>query len=74
MVGIDARLIHFATFSDGIRLAHPGPARTAEKRVPRLNRERDRCRKGGVNVCCGVISLCGKAIVPILSGEAKAGG
>ena len=73
-VGIDTGPIHLATFSDGLRLAHPGPARTAEKRVRRLNRERDRCRKASVNECCGVISLCGKAIVPILAGEATAGG
>ena len=73
-VGIDTGPIQLATFFDGIRLAHPGLARTAEKRVPRLNRERDRCRKGSVNVCCGVTSLCGKAIVPILTGEATASG
>jgi hypothetical protein len=73
-VGIDTGPTQLATFFDGVRLAHPGLARTAEKRVARLNRERDRCRKGSVNVCCGVTSLCGRATVPILIGGTAAGG
>jgi putative transposase len=49
MVGIDGGLIHLATLSDGTRIAHPRLARKAAKRVRRLNRERDRRRKGSVN-------------------------
>ncbi len=73
-VGIDTGPIHLAIFVDSIRLAHPGLARKAANRVRRLNRERDRRRKGSVSVCCGVTSLCGRATVPILTGEATAGG
>ena len=48
-VGIDVGLIHLATLSDGTRIAHPRLARKAAKRLRRLNRERDRRRKGSVN-------------------------
>ena len=48
-VGIDAGLTHLATLSDETRIAHPRLARKAAKRVRRLNRERDRRRKGSVN-------------------------
>jgi len=48
-VGIDAGLNHLATLSDGTRIAHPRLARKATKRLRRLNRERDRRRKGSVN-------------------------
>jgi putative transposase len=48
-VGIDGGLTHLATLSDGTRVAHPRLARKAAKRVRRLNRERDRRRKGSVN-------------------------
>jgi putative transposase len=49
MVGIDGGLLHLATLSDGTRIAHPRLARKAAKRLRRLNRERDRRRKGSVN-------------------------
>jgi putative transposase len=49
MVGIDGGLVHLATLSDGTRIAHPRLARKATKRIRRLNRERDRRRKGSVN-------------------------
>jgi putative transposase len=49
MVGIDGGLAHLATLSDGTRIAHPRLARKAAKRIRRLNRERDRRRKGSVN-------------------------
>jgi putative transposase len=48
-VGIDGGLAHLATLSDGTRIAHPRLARKATKRLRRLNRERDRRRKGSVN-------------------------
>ena len=48
-VGIDGGLIHLATLSDGTRIDHPRLARKAAKRLRRLNRERDRRRKGSVN-------------------------
>lgn len=48
-VGIDGGLIHLATLSDGTRIAHPRLARKASKHIRRLNRERDRRRKGSVN-------------------------
>lgn len=48
-VGIDAGLLHLATLSDGARIEHPRLARRAAKRIRRLNRERDRRRKGSVN-------------------------
>ncbi len=49
MVGIDGGLAHLATLSDGARIAHPRLARKAAKRLRRLNRQRDRRRKGGTN-------------------------
>ena len=49
MVGIDGGLLALATLSDGARIAHPRLAKRAAKRVRRLNRERDRRRKGSVN-------------------------
>jgi putative transposase len=49
MVGIDAGLNHLAILSDGTKIAHPRLARKATKRLRRLNRERDRRRKGSVN-------------------------
>ena len=49
MVGIDGGLTHLATLSDGAKIAHPRLARKAMKRLRRLNRERDRRRKGSVN-------------------------
>jgi putative transposase len=48
-VGIDGGLSHLATLSDGRRVAHPRLARKAAQRLRRLNRERDRRRKGSVN-------------------------
>ena len=48
-VGIDAGLMHLATLSDGTKIEHPRLARKALKRLRRLNRERDRRRKGSVN-------------------------
>ena len=48
-VGIDGGLNHLATLSDGTKIAHPRLARKATKRLRRLNRERDRRRKGSVN-------------------------
>jgi putative transposase len=49
MVGLDGGLLALATLSDGTRIAHPRLARRAAKRIRRLNRERDRRRKGSVN-------------------------
>lgn len=49
VVGVDGGLTHLATFSDSSRLTHPRFARKAAKRLRRLNRERDRRRKGSVN-------------------------
>ena len=49
VVGVDAGLLHLAILSDGARIEAPRLARKAEKRIRRLNRERDRRRKGGVN-------------------------
>ena len=49
MVGIDGGLAQLATLSDGTRIAHSRLARKAAKRVWRLNRERDRRRRGSVN-------------------------
>jgi len=49
MVGIDGGLLALATLSDGAKIAHPRLARRAAKRIRRLNRERDRRRKGSVN-------------------------
>jgi putative transposase len=48
-VGIDGGLLHLVTLSDGLRIEHPRLARKATKRLRRLNRERDRRRKGSVN-------------------------
>lgn len=48
-VGIDAGLAELAVLSDGSRIAAPRLARKAEKHIRRLNRERDRRRKGSVN-------------------------
>ncbi len=48
-VGIDVGLNHLATLSDGTRIAHPRLARKLSGRLRRLNRERDRRRKGSVN-------------------------
>ncbi len=49
MVGIDGGLTHLATLSDGTRVEHPRLAKRAAKRIRRLNRERDRRRRGSVN-------------------------
>jgi putative transposase len=49
MVGIDAGVTHLAILSDGTKIPHPRLARRAGKRLRRLNRERDRRRKGSVN-------------------------
>jgi putative transposase len=49
MVGIDVGLTHLVVLSDGTKIAHPRLARKATKRLRRLNRERDRRRKGSVN-------------------------
>ena len=49
VVGVDAGLLHLAILSDGKRIAAPRLARKAERRIRRLNRERDRRRKGSVN-------------------------
>lgn len=49
MIGIDGGLTYLATLSDGTRIAHPRLARKAAKRLRRLNRQRDRRRKGSVN-------------------------
>ena len=49
MVGIDGGLLALATLSDGGKVEHPRLARKAAGRVRRLNRERDRRRKGSVN-------------------------
>jgi len=49
MVGVDGGLLALATLSDGTRIPHPRLAKRAAKRVRRLNRERDRRRKGSVN-------------------------
>lgn len=49
VVGIDGGLLALATLSDGERIEHPHLARKAAGRVRRLNRERDRRRKGSVN-------------------------
>lgn len=49
MVGIDGGLLALATLSDGERIEHPRLARKAAGHVRRLNRERDRRRKGSVN-------------------------
>ena len=48
-IGIDHGLTALAAWSDAEKIAPPRYARKAEKRVRRLNRERDRRRKGGVN-------------------------
>ena len=48
-VGIDGGLTTLATLSDGEKIPHPRLARKAAGRVRRLNRERDRRRKGSVN-------------------------
>jgi putative transposase len=48
-VGIDGGLNHLATLSDGTKIVHPRLARKTAKRLRRLNRERDRRRKGSVN-------------------------
>ncbi len=49
MVGIDVGLACLVTLSDGRKIAHPRIARKAQTRIRRLNRERDRRRKGSVN-------------------------
>ena len=49
VVGVDAGLLQLAILSDGARIEAPRLARKAEKRIRRLNRERDRRRKGSVN-------------------------
>lgn len=48
-VGIDGGLLHLATLSDGTKIEHPRLAKKASKRLRRLNRQRDRRRKGSVN-------------------------
>jgi putative transposase len=49
VVGIDGGLLHLLTLSDGHRVDHPRIGKKAQKRIRRLNRERDRRRKGSVN-------------------------
>ncbi len=49
VVGVDGGLLHLVVLSDGTRLEAPRLARKAAKRVRRLNRERDRRRRGSVN-------------------------
>lgn len=49
VVGIDHGLSSLAAWSGEQKIAPPKFARKAEKHVRRLNRERDRRRKGGVN-------------------------
>jgi putative transposase len=48
-IGIDGGLNQLVVCSDGRRVEHPRFARKAAKRIRRLNRERDRRRKGSVN-------------------------
>ncbi|MCS6920408.1 MAG: transposase, partial [Elioraea sp.] len=48
-VGLDVGLDALATLSDGTKIEHPRLAKKAAKRIRRLNRERDRRRKGSVN-------------------------
>jgi putative transposase len=48
-IGIDGGLTDLAVLGDGSRIVHPRLARKALSRVRRLNRERDRRRKGSVN-------------------------
>lgn len=48
-VGLDAGLDALAALSDGAKIEHPRLARKAAGRIRRLNRERDRRRKGSVN-------------------------
>ena len=49
VVGIDHGLTSLAAWSDAQKIEPPKFARKAEKHVRRLNRERDRRRKGSVN-------------------------
>jgi IS605 OrfB family transposase len=49
VIGIDHGLTALAAWSDGTMIEPPRHARKAEKRIRRLNRERDRRRKGSVN-------------------------
>lgn len=49
VAGVDDGLAHQVTLSDGTKIEAPRFARKAEKRIRRLNRERDRRRKGSVN-------------------------
>jgi putative transposase len=49
VVGIDAGLTALLTLSDERKIDAPRRARKAEKHIRRLNRERDRRRKGSVN-------------------------
>lgn len=56
-VGIDGGLINLATLSDGTRIPHPRLASKVAKRLRRLNRERDRRRKGSVNRSRTVVKL-----------------
>jgi putative transposase len=48
-VGIDGGLNSLVTLSDGSKIAHPRLAKKVAKHIRRLNRERDRRRKGSVN-------------------------
>ena len=49
MVGLDGGLLTLMTLSDGAAIAHPRLGRHSVKRIRRLNRERNRRRKGSVN-------------------------
>ena len=57
VVGIDHGLTALAAWSDTQKIAPPKFARKAEKHVRRLNRGRDRRRKGSVNRCRTVARL-----------------
>lgn len=48
-IGVDGGLNYLATLSDGSRIPHPRLGRKAAQRIRRLNRARDRRRKGSVN-------------------------
>jgi putative transposase len=49
VIGIDVGLTHLAILSDGTKIGAPRLARKSEDRIRRLNRQRDRRRKGSVN-------------------------
>jgi putative transposase len=50
VIGIDHGLTTLSACADGEKIEPPRFARKAEKRIRRLNRERDRRRKGSVNL------------------------